>query len=132
MSIEEQDEMRRRMAVEYEAKMRRQSSYYGFIMETAKVDPLGAAEMLCTGLMRGNQDTLQLGYSLGSALAATLGQIALEVGQIGALVERIAKPKPGLVEYGPTYNDGICENCGVAASDRERLIDHDDWDQSNA
>jgi len=29
----------------------------------------------------------------------------------------------------PTYDaDGICPNCGVAATDRERLLDHDDWD----
>lgn len=105
MTIEERDEMRRRMAVEYEAKMRRQATYYEFIMDRAKLDPIGAAEMMCVGLMRGNKDTLQLGYSIGSALAATLKQITLTQGQIGALVERIANPKPGLVEYGPTPHD---------------------------
>jgi hypothetical protein len=32
----------------------------------------------------------------------------------------------------PTYNeDGICPNCGVAATDRERLLDHDEWEATN-
>jgi hypothetical protein len=94
--------MERRMAYEYERKMDRHRSYYDFIMETAKEDPLGAAEMLCTGLMRGNRDSLQLGYSIGNALISTLNQIPLDNSQIGVLIERIAVPKPGLVEYGPT------------------------------
>jgi hypothetical protein len=90
------------MTYEYERKMDRQTSYYDFIMATAKEDPVEGAYMLCTGLMRGNRDTLQLGYSIGSALIATLNQIPLTSQQIGVLVERIADPKPGIVDYGPT------------------------------
>jgi hypothetical protein len=97
-----EEEQIRRMTYEYERKMGSRQSYYNFIMETAKDDPLGAAEMLCTGLMRGNRDTLQLGYSLGSALIATLNQIQLTNSEIGVLVEKIAAPKPGLIDYGPT------------------------------
>lgn len=96
------EEMNRRMAYEFNRKMDRQLSYYEFIMATAKDDPIGAAEMLCTGLMRGNRDTLQLGYSIGSALISTLEKIPLDTRQIGVLVERIAVPKAGLVDYGPT------------------------------
>lgn len=95
-------EMSKRMTHEYEKKMERQQSYYSFIMETAKEDPIGAAQMLCTGLMRGNKDTLQLGYDLGSAMIATLNQIPLTNQQIGTLVYKIAEPKPGIVDYGPT------------------------------
>ena len=96
------EEMSKRMTYEYERKMETQASYYDFIMDTAKEDPLGAAEMLCTGLMRGDRDTLKLGYDIGAALIATLNQIPLTHQQIGALVERIATPKQGLVDYGPT------------------------------
>jgi hypothetical protein len=99
------EEMSRRMTYEYERKMATQASYYDFIMDTAKDDPLGAAEMLCTGLMRGDRDTLKLGYGIGAALIATLEQISLTNQQIGVLVERIANPKPGLVDYGPTPRD---------------------------
>lgn len=96
------EEMSRRMLYAYERKMQAQSSYYDFIMDTAKTDPLGAAEMLCTGLMRGDRDSLKLGYDIGAALIATLEQIPLTTQQIGVLMYRIAVPKPGLVEYGPT------------------------------
>jgi hypothetical protein len=98
-------EMSKRMTYEYERKMATQASYYDFIMATAKEDPLGAAEMLCTGLMRGDKDSLKLGYGIGSALIATLEQVPLTTTQIGVLVERIANPKPGLVDYGPTPRD---------------------------
>jgi len=96
------EEMSKRMTYEYKRKMETQASYYDFIMATAKTDPMAAAEILCTGLMRGDRDTLKLGYSLGSALIATLDQIQLTNQEIGVLVEKIATPKPGLVDYGPT------------------------------
>lgn len=94
--------MSARMTYEYERKMDTQRSYYDFIMDTAKDDPVMAAEMLCTGLMRGNRDTLQLGYDLGAAMIATLNQIPLTNQQVGVLLNRIAVPKPGIVDYGPT------------------------------
>ena len=94
--------MGRRMAYEHEHQMAVRASYYDFIMETAKENPVEGAYMLCTGLMSGNRDKLQMGYSIGSALIATLEQIPLTTSQIGVLVERIANPKPGLVDYGPT------------------------------
>lgn len=96
------EEMSKRMTYEFDHKMDRQRSYYDFIMETAEREPLAAAEMLCTGLMRGNRDTLQLGYDLGAAMIATLNQIPLTNQQIGVLVNKIAVPKPGIVDYGPT------------------------------
>ena len=96
------EEMNKRMTYEFDHKMDRQRSYYDFIMETAKREPLAAAEMLCTGLMRGNRDTLQLGYDLGAAMIATLNQIPLTNQQIGVLLNKIAEPKPGIVDYGPT------------------------------
>lgn len=96
------EEMSKRMTHEYERKMEAQSSYYDFIMETAKDNPVEGAYMLCTGLMRGDRDTLKLGYDIGAALIATLDQIPLTHRQIGVLVLRIANPKPGLVDYGPT------------------------------
>jgi hypothetical protein len=102
MTIDERDEMRRRMAAEYAVKAQRQAGYYEFIMDTAKENPVEGAYMLCSGLMRGNRDHLQMGYSLGSALAATLEQISLTRTQIGSLVEMLAVPRAGLVEYGPT------------------------------
>ena len=77
-------------------------SYYEFIMDLAKGNPVEGAFMLCTGLMRGNKANLQLGYSFGAALIATLGQIPLNANEIGVLVDRISIPKPGLVDYGPT------------------------------
>lgn len=95
----------------WEAKIARQSSYVDFIMETAKTDPLEAAVMLLTGLMAGNREELRLGYSIGNALIATLEQlksqagVELTQGQIGALIEKVAVPKPGLVEYGPVMNE---------------------------
>lgn len=95
------NETSRRMEYEFNRKLERQSSYYEYIMSVAETDKIGAAYMLCTGLMRGNRDTLQLGYSLGAALSATLGQINLTDGEIGALVERIAVPREGIVDYGP-------------------------------
>lgn len=96
------DEMGTRMEYEYTKKMERQQSYYNFIMDTATTDPVGAAEMLCKGLMRGNADTLQLGYDLGAAMIATLNQIPLTNQQVGVLLNRVAVPKPGIVDYGPT------------------------------
>jgi len=96
------EEQIRRMTYEYERKMGSQQSYYNFIMDTAKDDPLGAAEMLCTGLMRGDRDSLKLGYDIGAALISTLEQIPLTNQQIGVLVYKIAVPKPGIVDYGPT------------------------------
>lgn len=31
-----------------------------------------------------------------------------------------------------TYDaDGICPRCGVAETDRERLLDHDEWEATN-
>jgi hypothetical protein len=96
------EEMSKRMTYEYALKAERQQSYYSFIMDTAKEDPVGAAVMLCTGLMRGNKDTLQLGYDLGAAMIATLNQIPLTNQQVGIVLNRIAVPKPGIVEYGPT------------------------------
>jgi len=96
------EEMNTRMTYEYGRKMDAQQSYYDFIMETAKEDPVGAALMLCTGLMRGDRDTLKLGYDLQHALIATLNQIPLTNQQIGVLVYKIAVPKPGIVDYGPT------------------------------
>jgi hypothetical protein len=98
-------EMSKRMTHEYERKMKAQSSYYDFIMDTAKDDPVGAAVMLCTGLMRGNKDSLQLGYDLGAAMIATLNQIPLTNQQVGIVLNRIAVPKPGIVDYGPTPRD---------------------------
>lgn len=95
----------------WEAKIARQSSYVDFIMETAKTDPLEAAVMLLAGLMAGNREELRLGYSIGNALIATLEQlksqagVELTQGQIGALIEKVAVPKPGLVEYGPVMNE---------------------------
>lgn len=72
-----------------------------YILNLAKTEPVAAAELLCTGLMRGDEATLKMGYSLGSALIATVELIPLTTRQIGVLVGRIADPKPGLVEYGP-------------------------------
>ena len=75
--------------------------YYEFIMETAKTDRLGAAKMMVVGLMQGDRESLKMGYSLGSALIATLKQIPLDTDEIGWLVEQVAVPRKGLVEYGP-------------------------------
>lgn len=80
----------------------RHASFYDFIMETAETDPLGAAEMMVQGLMRGDRVSLKLGYGLGAALCATLEQIPLTPAKVGALVERVAIVKDGIVEYGPT------------------------------
>ena len=96
------DEMGKRMEYELNKKIERQQSNYNFIMDTATTDPVGAAVMLCTGLMRGNKDTLQLGYDLGAAMIATLNQIPLTNQQVGVVLNRIAVPKPGIVDYGPT------------------------------
>jgi len=91
----------------WEAKIERQSSYVDFIERTAATDPREAAFMLVTGLMRGDETELRMGYSLGSALISGLEMMerwghTLSITDIGVLVERIAQPKDGLVEYGPT------------------------------
>ena len=94
----------------WEAKMARQSSYMDFIEETAKENPLAAAEMLVKGLMAGDKAELRLGYGIGSALISTLETLErwghpLSATHIGVLVEKIAVPKDGIVEYGPTSRD---------------------------
>jgi hypothetical protein len=92
----------------FEAKVTRQASYMDFIEQTAKDSPVEAAQMLCVGLMAGVKAELRLGYGIGSALISTLETMErwghpLSTTEIGVLVERIAEPKPGLVEYGPGH-----------------------------
>lgn len=77
------------------------TSIYDFIMETAKTDPVEGAFMLASGLMRGERASLKMGYSLGSAIMATVEQIQLTQNQLIHLVIRLADAKPELVEYGP-------------------------------
>lgn len=100
---------------EWEAKISRQASYVDHIEQVAKENPVEAAQMLCVGLMAGVKDELRLGYGIGSALISTLETLerwghTLSITEIGVLVEKIAEPKPGLVEYGPgrptQYIDG--------------------------
>jgi len=91
----------------FNEKMRQQASYVDFIEETAKENPVEGAYMLWTGLMRGDPVELRLGYGIGSAFIATLEHlerwgITLTTSQLGVLIERVAVPKDGLVEYGPT------------------------------
>jgi hypothetical protein len=116
-----------------QAQMERAASFYDQIMEQAQTDPLGAAQLLCEGLMRGDSDSLKMGYSIGSALIATLEQVPLTANQIGALVERVAVPKPGIVDLGPVGDPQVYVNVsgGIAEATVTRGevdVIHVDWD----
>lgn len=84
------------------ATLEAQASYMDFIMETAKTSKVEAGEMLVTGLMAGSKADLRLGYSLGSALIAAAGVLGLTADEVALVAGRVAEPKDGIVEYGPT------------------------------
>jgi|WetSurMetagenome_2_1015567.scaffolds.fasta_scaffold03898_15 hypothetical protein len=88
--------------VRLQARLDEGMSYFESILKLAETDPLDAAQLLCEGLMRGDRERLVMGYSIGSALRATLEQIPLSTDQICSLVERVAMPYDGIVNYGPT------------------------------
>jgi len=92
----------------FEDKLAQQASYVDHIERIANENPVEAAQMLCVGLMAGVKDELRLGYGIGPALISTLETMErwghpLSIDSIGVLVERIAEPKPGLVEDGPGH-----------------------------
>lgn len=66
---------------------------------------LPGAAALIEGLMRGNREHLQMGYSLGNAVIFIAEQMKLTVNEIGAVLDEVAVPRKGIVNYGPYPQD---------------------------
>ena len=64
-------------------------TYFDEIIQRGKTDPIGAAVEMTLGLMRGDKESLKLGYSLGSALISAAEQFLLTADSVAVVAEKV-------------------------------------------
>lgn len=80
-----------------------QLTYFEALLALARREPQfkrEAATLMIEGLMRGDKEKLQLGYSLGSAIIATNRFIEISIEDLGTILDFVAQPAKDLVDYG--------------------------------